>query len=210
MKFEELLKKAGDLACFVTGFASAGQNPAQVRVQLARWVQDGRVIKLHKGLYTLAEPYRKIKPELFSIANSLKRSSYVSLQSAMSWYGLIPEFVPVITSVTTGRPMVIETPLGRFEYRHINKDLFRGFKKVELSGRQEAFVASPEKAILDLVYLTGGGDKKEFLEGLRLQNIEAIDKDGLRQLAKDADSPKLERAVLNIESIIGEGEGVEL
>ena len=210
MKFEELLEKTGDLACFTTGFVSAGQNTAQVRLQLSRWVQDGKVVKLHKGLYTLSEPYRKIKPELFSIANNIKRPSYVSLQSALSWYGLIPEFVPAVTSVTTGRPMVIETPSGRFEYRHISKNLFRGFRKVELSGRQEAFIASAGKAIFDLVYLTGGGDRKEFLEGLRLQNVEAIDKDTLRQLAEESGSPKLKRAVQNIENIISEGEGAEL
>jgi predicted transcriptional regulator of viral defense system len=210
MKFEDLLKNVGDMPCFSTRFLAAGENLLQVRLQLARWVRDGKLIKLHKGFYTLAEPYRKIKPELFSIANSLKSPSYVSLQSALSWHGLIPEFVPATTSITTTRPQAIETPFGRFEYRHVNKNFFWGYQKIELSEKQQTFIAIAEKALLDLVYLTSGGDQIEFLKELRLQNLNKLRKDILRQYAKKSDSPKLRRAVINIEAIISEGEGVEL
>jgi hypothetical protein len=134
----------------------------------------------------------------------------VSLESALSWYGLIPEFVPSVTSVTTVRPQVIQTLLGRFEFRHIDKDFFWGYSEVKLLEKQNAFIALPEKALLDLVYLTADGDKKEFLEELRLQNFEKIDKDVLRQFTEKSDSPKLKRAVVNIESIIAKGEGIEL
>lgn len=210
MKFEDLLKKVGCVPCFSTRFLAAGENLPQIRLQLARWVKDGRLIKLHKGFYTLAEPYRKINPELFSIANSLKSSSYVSLQSALSWYGLIPEFVPATTSITTTRPQIIETPMSRFEYRHINKNFFWGYKMLMLSEKQQAFVATAEKALLDLVYLTPGGDKEEFLNELRLQSLDKLSKDVLQLYAVRSDSPKLKRAVNNIEIIIDEGEGVEL
>lgn len=210
MKFEDLLKKAGDLPCFSTRFLAAGENLSQIRLQLARWVKDGRLIKIHKGLYTIAEPYRKIKPELFSIANSLKSPSYVSLQSALSRYGMIPEFVPATSSITTARPQVIETPLGRFEYRHISKSYFRGFQMLELSENQKAYVALPEKALLDLVYLTPAGDSEDFLRELRLQNLDSLNKEVLRQYSKKWNSPKIDRAVENIESIIDEGEGIEL
>lgn len=210
MDFKKLLKTVGNLSCFNTRFLATGENLAQVRLQLNRWVRDGRLIKLHKGLYTLGEPYRKIRPEPFSIANSLKSPSYISLQSALSWHGLIPEFVPVITSVTPARPQIIESPLGRFEYKHINTGLFWGYTKVELSNQQEAFVARAEKALLDLVYFTPGGDRKEFLEELRLQNLSKLSKNILRKDAEKSNSPKLKRAASNIERIIDEGEGVEL
>ncbi len=123
---------------------------------------------------------------------------------------MIPEFVPVITSVTPARPQIIESPLGRFEYRHINTGLFWGYTKVELSSRQEAFVARAEKALLDLVYFTPGGDRKEFLVELRLQNLSKLNKNILRKDAEESNSPKLKRAASNIEHIIDEGEGVEL
>ena len=210
MKFDVLLKQAADLPCFSTRFLAAGKSLAQVRLQLARWVKDGRLIKIHTGLYTLAQHYRKVKAESFYIANVLKPHSYVSLQSALAWYGLIPEFVPVVTSVSTARPQSIETALGRFEYRHISKGYFWGYQQLELPDKQTAFVARPEKALLDLVYLTPGGDKREFLEELRLQNLETVNKEVLKKFVKKTKKPKLSRALENIESIIRKGEGVEL
>ena len=210
MNFEGLLKLTSNLPCFTTRFLAAGENLAQIRLQIDRWVKDGRLIKLHKGLYAVAEPYRKVKPEPFSIANALKSPSYVSMQSALSWHGLIPEFVSVITSVTTARPQKIDTPVCRFEYRHINTDLFWGYQKVQLTNKQEAFVATAEKALLDLVHLTPGGDKQEFLEELRLQNMSKLSKNILWKYAEKTGSPKLKRAALNIAVILEQGEGVEL
>jgi predicted transcriptional regulator of viral defense system len=210
MVFDGLLQLAGNLPCFSARFLAAGENLAQVRLQLARWVRSGRIIKLHKGLYTLAAPYRKIQPDSFHISNALKAPSYVSLQSALSWHGLIPEFVPAVTAVTTTRPQILPTPLGRFEYRHISSDMFWGFQRVELPARQEAFVADPEKAILDLVYLTPGGERPEFLRELRLQNLGAIRREVLHQYAENSGRPKLKRAVANLQPILDEGEGVEL
>jgi predicted transcriptional regulator of viral defense system len=210
MEFKKLLQLTGDLSCFTTRFLAAGEDLAQIRLQLARWVKDGRVIKIHKGLYTIAQPYRKITPAAFSIANALKSPSYISLQSALAWHGLIPEFVPAVTGVTTARPQTLSTPVGRFEFRHIQTDLFWGFQKIELPDKQDAFVATPEKALLDLVHLTAGGDRPEFLEELRLQNLDKLNKEVLRQYVEKSDSPKLKRAVSNIESILNQGEGVEL
>jgi len=210
MKYEALLKKVADLPCFTAKFLAAGEDLPSVNLQLSRWVRNKRLIKIHKGLYTLAEPYRRIKPEPFYIANNLKLASYVSLQSALAWYGLIPEFVPEITSVTTGRPQTIETPIGRFDFKHINKSLFWGYQHVELTAGQAAFIARPEKALIDLVYLTPEGDKQKFIEELRLQNLEQIDKTMLREYMEQTKSPKLTKAVDNIESIINRGEGIEL
>jgi predicted transcriptional regulator of viral defense system len=210
MEFKKLLQITGNLSCFTTRFLAAGEDLSQIRLQLARWVKDGRLIKIHKGLYTIAQPYRKITPATFSIANALKAPSYISLQSALSWHGVIPEFVPAVTSVTTARPQTLATPIGRFEFRHIHTDLFWGFQKIELSDRQDAFVATAEKALLDLVYFTIGGDKQGFLEELRLQNLNKLSKDILRQYAEKSNSPKLKRAVSNINLILEQGEGVEL
>lgn len=210
MVFEDLIKLTADLPCFSTRFLAAGRNLCQVRLQLARWVKSGKIIKIGKGLYTLAPIYRKVKPEPFCISANLKSHSYVSLQSALSWYGIIPEFVPAVTAVTTSRPQIIETPLGRFEYHYISKSFFWGYRQVQLSDNQTAFIAQPEKALLDLVYLTPGGEKMEFLEELRLQNLEKLDKNVLREFANKSQKPKLQRAAKNIESIIDEGEGIEL
>lgn len=210
MNYSELVHIVSELACFRTGFTASGRDLRQVRLQLSRWVADGRVVRLHKGVYTLALPYRKVQVEPFSIANTLKAASYVSLQSALAWHGLIPEFVPAITSVTAGRPQTIATPLGRYEFRHIKKSLFWGYRHVELSGKQEAFVALPEKALLDLLYLTPGSDAEEYVRQLRLQNFEKIDTGVLEDFARKTDSPKVIRAAGHVLRIISEGEGEEL
>ncbi|MCH8121381.1 MAG: type IV toxin-antitoxin system AbiEi family antitoxin domain-containing protein [Planctomycetes bacterium] len=210
MKFVNLLEKVSVLPVFTVRFLAAGENLAQIRLQINRWVKDGRIIRLHKGFYTLAEPYRKVISEPFCIANSLKQASYVSLHSALSWYAMIPEFVPAVTSITTGRPQTIETPLGRFEFRHVSKKYFWGYQQVELKFGQTAFIAYPEKALLDLIYLTPGGDEIEFIEELRLQNFEQIDRTVLREFVERFQSPKLNRALDNIEKILDQGEGIEL
>lgn len=210
MKFEELIKKTTELPYFSPRFLSAGEKLPQVRVQLDRWVKKGKVLRLGKGIYTLGEPYRRIKTERFLIANRLKSGSYVSLQSALSLYGMIPEFVPVITSVTTGRAGRIENVLGSFEYRHISRQFFWGYRLLELSSGQQAYVAVPEKALLDLIYLTAGGETKEYLEELRLQNLEKLNRDTLEEYAAKSESPKLQRAVRNIEEIMIQSQTVEL
>lgn len=210
MKFTNLLEKVSDLPVFTVRFLAAGENLAQVRLQINRWVKDSKIIKIHKGLYTLAEPYRKVDPEPFCIANALKQASYVSLHSALSWYGMIPEFVPSVTSITTTRPQSIETPLGRYEFRHVGKKYFWGYQQIELKSGLNAFVAYPEKALLDLIYLTPGGDEIEFVEGLRLQNFEQIDRKRLSQFAERFKSAKINRALENIVEILDQGEGVEL
>ncbi len=210
MKFEDLIKKAAHLPAFKVSFLAAGGSLGQIRLQISRWVNDGKLIRLHKGFYTLSEPYRKTDYQPFCIANSLKKVSYVSLQSALSWHGVIPEYVPAVTCVTTGRPQTIETPLGRFEFRHISDKYFWGYHQIKLKAEQTAFIASPEKALLDLIYLTPGSDNMEFLEELRLQNFEKFDVTVLNQFAEKFKSPKMNRAAALIEEILKSDEGIEL
>ncbi|OGQ34377.1 MAG: hypothetical protein A3F16_04540 [Deltaproteobacteria bacterium RIFCSPHIGHO2_12_FULL_43_9] len=210
MTFKDIIKKASNIPLFTIGLLAAGENVAQVRLQVARWVKDGRLIKLHKGLYQLADPYIKIIPEKFTIANKIKSHSYVSLQSALAYHDMIPEYVAEVTSVTAGRPQTIETPVGRFSYRHIKKNLFNGFRLTELSSGQYAFIAVPEKALLDLVYLNAHGESEAYLEELRLQNLDKINKKILRKIALESGIPKLKRAFSIIEKIIGRDKGIEL
>jgi hypothetical protein len=168
MKFEELLEEVGELPLFRGSLLLAGdRDPLDVRRQLSRWRAAGTVIQLRRDVYVLAEPWRRVDPHPFLVANELHRPSYVSMQSALSYHGLIPEAVPVTTSVTTGRPVTLDTPLGRYMYRHIDASAFHGYVRVELAREQEAFVASAPKALLDLVYLTPGGESLEHLESLR-------------------------------------------
>ncbi|GFP22333.1 hypothetical protein HKBW3S06_01560, partial [Candidatus Hakubella thermalkaliphila] len=123
MEFTRLVEIVGDEPVFEASLLRAGNvNPGDVRRQLPRWTAGGRLYQLRRGLYALAPPFQKVKPHPFLIANRMVRNSYVSCQSALAFYGLIPEYVPVITSVTTARPARWETPFGVFEFRHIKTD----------------------------------------------------------------------------------------
>ncbi len=203
MKFKDLLRIVGDAPLFETGLLLAGDvDPGDVRRQLSRWTRTGKLTPLRRGLYTLAPPYQKVTPHPFLVANRLAAASYVSLSAALAHYGLIPEYVPVVTSVTTGRPRTFETPLGRYEFRHIKLSRFYGYRLLEMGAGQQAYVALPEKALLDQLYLQPGGDALPYLRSLRLQNLSRLDVELLQQLAERAASPKLERAAANLVTLI--------
>lgn len=195
MEFLELLRIVGEEPVFETGLLLAGEvDPGHIRRQLTRWKNAGRIYQLRRGLYALAPPHQKVVPHPFLIANRMVQGSYVSLQSALAHYGLIPEYVPVTLSVTTGRPASWETPLGRFRYRHLQRSFFVGYRRLELGDDQHAYVATPEKAFLDLVYLQAGADAPAYLQELRLQNLDQFDVGALRGLVGQLAKPKLERA----------------
>jgi hypothetical protein len=117
---------------------------------------------------------------------------------------VIPEHVPVVTSVGPGRPETVRNPLGIYQFTHLTGSLLYGYVQVEVSPRQFAFVASPEKALLDLVYLTPGADSVEYLRGLRLQHPEAISMSALADMANRSEKPKLIRAARLIGPLLAE------
>ena len=204
MEFSRFLEIVGSEPVFKTSLLLAGDvNPANVRRQLSRWVGAGRLFQLRRGVYALAPPFQKIRPHPFVVANALVRGSYVSLQSALAHRGLIPEYTPVVTSVTTSRPGRWETPLGDFSFRHVKAAWFRSYQRLALGGDQWAFVATPEKALLDLVYLEPGGDEATYLAELRLQALERLDLDALTRLADQSGKPKLRRAARQVADLAG-------
>jgi len=195
MEFVNLLSVVGDEPLFESALLLAGNvQPGDVRRQLSRWVNSRRLIQLRRGLYALAPPFQRVKPHPFLIANRLVRASYVSCQSALAYYGMIPEYTPVTISVTTGRTGFWETPLGTFKFHHIQPSLFDGYRLFEVSIGQKAFLASPEKALLDLIYLQPEGDQRAYLMELRLQNLDQLNLRMLFKLADDSGIPKLKRA----------------
>ena len=199
MKFQELLDLVGDEPLFTSSILLTGDvDPADVRRQLSRWTKAGLIWQLRRGLYTLAPPYQKVEPHPFVVANHLTRGSYVSLESALAYYGLIPEYVAVTTSVGNVRPHTWRTPLGVFMVRHIKPDLLFGYDYILVAPRQRAFVATPEKALLDLLYLQPNSDDPSYIQELRLQNLDRIDTTRLTSFAERARSPKLRRAIQHI------------
>ena len=204
MKFEEAVEIVSEEPLFETGLLLAGGvDPADLRRQLSRWTRSGRVRQLRRGLYVLAPPWRKRRPHPFLVANRLAPGSYVSGLSALAHAGAIPEYVPETTSITAGRPQLRSTPLGRFSFRHMKPGLMFGYRCIDLEHSQSAFVAEPEKAVLDMVHLQPGGDGKAYLEALRL-DFDALRLERLEALAAITATPKLARAARVLREIAGD------
>jgi predicted transcriptional regulator of viral defense system len=199
MKFERLLELVGDQPLFETGLLLSGDvDPADVRHQLSRWVGSGRIRQLRRGLYTLAPPYQNIIPHPFLIANALVPGSYVSAQSVLAFYGFIPEYTPQTLSVTTLRTSRWNRG---FHFHHLAPHLFFGYQLVELSQGQQAFLAAPEKALLDLAHLVPNSDSPKYLGELRLQNLERLDLSRLHGFAERSEKPKWQRVAAQIKSL---------
>lgn len=208
VKFTELLDIVGNEPLFESSLLLVGDvNPVDLGRQLSRWVNSGRIIQLRRGLYTLASPYRKTIPHPFYTANHMALGSYVSCHSALAHYGLIPEAVPLSTSVNTGHPLFKSTPLGDFRFHHIADKLFFSYVSKEIVEGQRVFIATREKALLDLVHLVPGSDRLDYLSGLRLQNLDKISPDRLVEISEAIGSPKIRRAVKNIHKLISQEEG---
>ena len=158
------------------------ERPNDKIYQLAK---EGVIQSIKKGLY-VAGPALNIdqRPEPFLLANHILGPSYVSVETALSYYGLIPERVYEIASMTTQAPRKFNTPLGTFTYTRLPLPYYAfGIRSEKLADDQYAMVASPEKALCDKIITTSGlllrsrKAAKEFL----LENMR-IDEDILRQL----------------------------
>lgn len=199
MKIGDLLRIVHNEPLFESSLLLAGdQDPADLYRQLSRWVKAGKLVQLRRGLYSLAPPLRRQEPHPFLIAGELERGTYVSLQSALSFHGMIPEGVPTTTSVGPVRPGSFDTPFGRFDFRHLRPDLCRGYRRIEVAPGQHARVALPEKALIDLLYLVPGSDDPRALEELRLSRLADLDWALLEEFVAMTGKPKLERALTHL------------
>lgn len=123
--------------------------------KISELVSKGALVPLRRGLYILGASLRNAPVCMPLVANHLLGPSYVSLEFALNWHGLIPEGVFDVTSVTLKRSRMFLTPLGRFSYTHLPPDLYGIGFRIEQGGHGESFLmASPEKALCDLVMLT--------------------------------------------------------
>ena len=149
--------------------------PGFDRNALTRWQNAGYLLKIRNGFYRLAERPITSESELFFIANRIYTPSYVSLQSALSWHGLIPEGVFTVTSVSTLKTQSFQTPLGNFSWLHLKPDLFFGYQ-LEAFGDFRFKVADPAKALLDLIYLRPALTDAAHFHELRLNFFELREK----------------------------------
>ncbi|HOX06517.1 MAG TPA: hypothetical protein PK280_08960 [Planctomycetota bacterium] len=124
------------------------------RVLVHRAAARGEVLRLKPGRYCLAPAYRRSEPHPFAVAAFLNWPSHVSLESALAHHGLIPEAVQTVSSVTSSRSRDFSTPLGRFSFRRVvAADPSAGVVATPVAGDSWAAIATPLRAIADLLYL---------------------------------------------------------
>lgn len=150
-----------DLLCF---YPSA--RKANLKQLLYRWRKKGWVSPLKKGLYELIYP-RPFNVSDMHIANCLYAPSYVSLETALSHYSLIPEVAMAVTSVTVKSTRTFKNGHGLFTYRTVKCERFKGYQ-VEKIGGYEVLIAEPEKALIDYLYFKTYRKKKMNLKAERL------------------------------------------
>lgn len=144
------------------------------RDRITKLLASGVIIRIKKGLYCFGEVFRKQPLSREHMANLIYGPSYVSLEYALSYHGLIPERVEVVTSVTTRRSSDFNTPFGTFTYRMLKGARYAVGAVLETTGTTPFLVASPEKALVDMVW----SDKR--FSGLRMSEYDAYLIDDLR------------------------------
>jgi len=145
------------------------------------------IIRVKKGIYIFGEGYARRPFSREVLANMIYGPSYVSLDYALHYHGLIPERVEAVTSVTCGRARRFSTPVGLFIYRMIPMRAYQaGIDQIEIEGSRSFLIATPEKALSDKIYDdrgTGILTQKE-MKGYLLDNLR-IDPERLAKLNKD-------------------------
>ncbi|MEX2089875.1 MAG: hypothetical protein WEB62_08875 [Bacteroidota bacterium] len=168
--------------------------------QLTRWQKKGLLVKLRRGMYILNEQDRRTTPPRAFLANQMYTPSYVSLEYALALYGLIPERVADVTSVSTKKTARFSNALGVFSYQHVSPAIFRGFRTAKDDQGFNYFIAEPEKAVLDFLYFNVARSRRArdvsmdvFSDSYRFQNVEEIDEKRLLDMAGQYSNPTMRR-----------------
>ena len=137
------------------------------RNNLTRWCRKGLLLKLRNQYYAFPE-FRQEPDSARFVANSIYKPSYISLHSALSFYGMIPEEVVQLTSVTTRKTERFENAFGTFHYQNVKTALYFGYEARTMRNGRSLLLATPEKALLDLLYLNPYYKTVHDMEELRL------------------------------------------
>lgn len=142
-------------------------RPDFERSAINRWVAKGYLIQLKNGVYAFKQ-WATLPGVDFIAANRIYRPSYISMYSALSHYGMIPEFVAQTTSVTTLKTATFNNVMGSFKYHHVKPNLFFSYHNIASTTLRDILIATPEKALIDLLYLSPDLKTEQDMLNLRL------------------------------------------
>ena len=165
MNFWQLRNQFFDLVCFNVNQVYAWQ-PNFEKNNLTRWAKQNLLIKLRNSWYSFPD-YLKTPNIQHFVSNKMYSPSYVSLHSALAFYGIIPEAIVQTTAVSSLKKANFENVFGSFSYQQILPELMFGYEQKSFLNKQSLLFATPEKAILDLLYLYPQYNNKQEISELR-------------------------------------------
>ena len=199
MKYIELRDRLKDMTVFSIRDIEKTADGVFYRRRLNEWQQKGYIKKLVKGYYI----FSNLKLDdwtLYEIANRIYSPSYVSLETALSYYGLIPESIYSVASVSTRKTKSFKTPVSTFNYRKIKSSIFFAYR-IEKYDNNIFKIASPEKAVLDLFYLMPNLKDPDDFDSLRINNgnfRDIIDKKRLFNYLKFYNNKRLSSVIYRL------------
>ena len=170
------------------------------RRRLNEWQEKGYIKKIVKGYYIFSDTQIN-ENVLHEIANKIYPPAYVSLETALAYYNLIPESVYGVTCVATRRTSCFKTYLGSFIYRTVKPRLFFGY---DIAGRIK--IASLEKAILDYFYFNPQIKTKDDFTEMRVNRgmfLQSVDKERLQEFLSRFENSRLEERIKIFLKVMG-------
>ncbi len=151
----ERLEQLGIIPVNYAALRSLYSDYSSPRNKIANLEKEKKIIRLKRGLYVVSPDISKLLLSVELIANHIFGPSYVSMESALRYYGLIPEQVYTIRSMTTNRSKKFKNTIGGFDYIAVNKDYYSiGIKQQTADNKCTFLIATPEKALCDMIIAT--------------------------------------------------------
>ncbi len=204
---KDVLESLGSVPVTKETVASLYPKVSGLNQKVAALEHSGKLLRLKRGLYVVNPQWSEKRISIELVANHIYSPSYISLQTALRWYGLIPERVARIQSMTVKHSRKFENPLGIFDYTYVNRDYFPIGISQEQTQESSFIIASPEKALCDLVISTAGvnlryvSQAREFLEEDLRFEMDAfwnLDKNIFIQCAKAGKKSKSIETIVNL------------
>lgn len=200
----EILKQFDNIPIDFAVLKSVFPDYNSVKDKIASLEKSGKIIRLKRGLYVISSEISGKLLSLELIANHIYGPSYLSMETALVFYGLIPERVYLQKSVTTKPAKKFTNTLANFEYIHCKKDYFPiGIKQI-VDNNISFLIASPEKALCDLICFTSQlrprfvKSMQTFLENDLRLDMEAFYKMDKEIFEKCATKSKKKTEIMNL------------
>lgn len=174
------------------------------RDKISRWLAEGALIRVKKGLYVFGPDWQRRPISREVLANMIYGPSAISLEYALAHYGLIPERVESVTSITTGKTKGFDTPFGTYTYRRVPQDLYsRGIRREPFDDDRYFLIVSPERALVDTLSAAAPFASLVEIEEYLFENLR-VDRGEYQQLSKDELAQIGTELAMQLHQVIGQ------